>query len=209
MSNSKSIYLAFVLVAVLSAGAGFVLWQATQKEQPPQQATLLVLSQAREIPDFELLDQDGAAFGLEQLKGKWSLLFFGFTHCPDICPSTLYDLSQLDRQLADSGGDSSRHQVLFVSVDPERDTPQRLKDYVGYFSPEFIAVTGEHGAMEPLTRKLGIAYRVEQHEDGAADYSVDHSASILLVNPDGRLHGVFPSPHDVAAMADEMQKLIK
>jgi protein SCO1/2 len=208
LNKGKFIYLAFVLVAVFSASAGFFLWQATQKAQPPQQATLLVLPEAREIPAFSLVDQDGAAFGLEQLKGKWSLLFFGFTHCPDICPGTLYELSQLDRQIAASGGDPSRHQVLFVSVDPERDTPQRLKDYVAYFSPEFIAVTGEHGALVPLTRKLGIAYRIAEHEEGAADYSVDHSASILLVNPDGRLHGVFPSPHDVPAMADEMQKLL-
>lgn len=209
MNQGKFIYLAFVLVAVISASAGFILWQATQKAQPPQQAALLVLPEAREIPAFELLDQDGAAFGLEQLKGKWSLLFFGFTHCPDICPSTLYDLSQLDQQIASPVGQVSRHQVIFVSVDPERDTPQRLKDYVAYFSPEFIAVTGEHAAMEPLTRKLGIAYRIAEHEQGAADYSVDHSASILLLNPDGRLYGVFPSPHDVPAMLAEMRKLIK
>lgn len=208
MNQGKYIYLAFVLVAVISATAGFVLWQATQKQQAPQQAALLVLPETREIPTFSLLDQDSAPFGLEQFYGKWSLLFFGFTHCPDVCPGTLYELQQLDEQIKQATGNHSRHQVIFFTVDPERDTSQRLKDYVAYFSPDFIAVSGEHEQLEPLTKKLGIAYRIEEHEAGTSDYSVDHSASILLIDPEGHLYGVFPSPHDATAMAAVMQKLL-
>jgi len=204
LNYGKSLYLAFVLVALLSAGAGVALWKATQGASPPQQDALLVLPEPREIPEFELVDQDGTPFGLERFKDRWSLLFFGFTHCPDICPGTLYDLKRLEDEL---GADPGR-QVVFFSVDPERDTPERLKDYVAYFDPGFIAVTGPHPELEPLTRKLGIAYRIEDHETGAAHYNVDHSASILLVNPDGRLHGVFPSPHEVTAMADALKPLV-
>lgn len=208
MNNGKFIYLAFLVVAVLSAGAGFMLWKATQPEQPPPQPTLLVLPEAREIPPFSLVDQDSAPFGLGRLTDAWSLLFFGFTHCPDVCPGTLYDLQRLDESLAADRDGKPAHQVVFFSVDPERDTPARLKDYVAYFNPEFTAVTGDHAELGPLARKLGIAYRIEEHAEGAENYAVDHSASILLVNPEGRLHGVFPSPHDVDAMAGELQRLM-
>lgn len=208
MNNGKYIYLAFVMVAVLSAAAGFAVWRATQPEQPPEQPALLILPEAREIPPFSLVDQDSKPFGLGRLTGSWSLLFFGFTHCPDVCPGALYDLQRLDEYLDADRDGRPAHQVVFFSVDPERDTPERLKDYTAYFSPDFVAVTGDHTELGPLTRKLGIAYRIEEHEEGSENYVVDHSASILLVNPEGRLHGVFPSPHDVDAMAVEMKKLM-
>jgi protein SCO1/2 len=206
--HSRNITIAFILVAFLSAGAGLALWQASQATAPADQPALLVLPEPREIPPFELVDHEGRAFGPARLQGSWSLLFFGFTHCPDICPGALYDLHLLDEMLVDAHGRGA-HQVLFVSVDPERDTPERLKDYVRYFDPDFAAVTGEHEQLEPLTRKLGIAYRIEEHEAGADAYNVDHSASILLMDPQGRLHGVFPAPHDVAAMAQSMQPLLR
>ena len=208
MNNGKFIYIAIVLVALLSAAAGVGVWKMTQTGQPPEQAALLVLPEPREIPEFQLLDQYGQRFGLDRFRGRWSLLFFGFTHCPDVCPATLYDLQRLNEKLGGAGKQKTPYQVVFFSVDPERDTPERLGDYVAYFDPDFIAVTGPHEELEPVTIKLGIAYRIEPHEAGAELYNVDHSASILLVNPDGRLHGVFPSPHDVPAMARELKRLI-
>lgn len=208
MNHSKSIIIAFILVAILSAGAGVGVWKASQSPASPEQPDLLVLPEPRDIPPFELVDQDGKSFGPERLLGRWSLLFFGFTHCPDVCPGALYDLHLLDEQLAGTAGEG-RHQVLFVSVDPERDSPARLGEYVRYFDPDFAAVTGPHEQLAPLTRKLGIAYRIEEHEPGAGIYNVDHSASILLLDPQGRLHGVFPAPHDVTAMAQSMQRLLR
>lgn len=203
MNHSKIIGIAFVLVALFSAGAGVAVWQARQGSAPPEQPALLVLPEPRSIPAFELIDHDGMPFGPERLAGNWSVAFFGFTHCPDVCPGALYDLHLLDEQL---GGSSL--QVLFVSVDPERDTPERLKDYVRYFDPDFTAVTGPHEQLEPLTRKLGIAYRIEEHGPEAESYNVDHSASILLLDPEGRLYGVFPAPHDVTAMAQSLEPLL-
>lgn len=99
-------------------------------------------------------------------------------------------------------------QVVFVSVDPERDTPARLADYIAFFDPSFEAVTGPHERLEPLTRKLGIAYRIAPHESDAERYDVDHSASLLLMDPQGRLHGVFPAPHDLAALQYDLVQLL-
>lgn len=208
MIHSKNILLAFFLVAFLGAGAGVAVWQAGQATMPPEQPALLVLPEPREIPPFELVDHDGEAFGPGRLEGRWSLAFFGFTHCPDVCPGALFDLHLLGERLAASGGGDA-FQVLFFSVDPERDTPERLKDYVRYFDPDFTGVTGPHAQLEPLTRKLGIAYRIAPHEDSTETYDVDHSAGILLLDPQGRLHGVFPAPHDVAAMARAMKPLLR
>jgi len=137
------------------------------------------------------------------------VLFFGFTHCPDVCPSALYDLAQIRKSLAQDHPESARDlQVLFVSVDPERDTPEKLNQYVDYFDPSFIGVTGPEAQLAPLTLQLGIAYRIEDHEPGSQQYTVDHSASFLLMNPDGKLHGVFPAPHQTEKMAAEIAAVI-
>ncbi|MBT8051264.1 MAG: SCO family protein [Gammaproteobacteria bacterium] len=204
--NGKFLYIALVLVAVISAMTGALVWRAVEDRGSGEQPALLVLPEPREIPPFELVDQEGDAYGPDRLRGQWSMLFFGFTHCPDICPGTLFDLQQLQARL-EKEGHSLATQVVFVSVDPERDTPDRLKNYVTYFSPEFIGVTGSHEQLLPLTRKLGIAYRISVHEDGAAEYTVDHSASVLLMDPQGRLYGVFPAPLDITAMAAELDRL--
>lgn len=207
-STSRTLILA-VFVALISLVAGYSLWKVTELRKQASLTTLIVLPEPRAIPEFKLIDQQARNFGLEQLTGTWSLLFFGFTHCPDICPSTLYDLQRVNEEVRNVRGDEpAQHQVVFFSVDPERDTPEILRDYTAYFDPEFIAVTGDHSQLEPLTRKLGIAYRIEEHAEGESMYSVDHSASILLINPQGRLHGVFPAPHNAETMAADLMVVI-
>lgn len=196
------------LVAVLSAAAGFSLWQLRQEGPPEMTAALRILPEPRVIADFELLDQDREPFALERLRGKWSLLFFGFTHCPDVCPSALFDLQQVNRALGSGQGDRAPLQVVFVSVDPERDSPERLKEYTAYFDPDFIAASGEPEQLAALTRQIGVAWRIEPHEAGAATYTVDHSASIMLTDPQGRLHGVFPAPHDPEKIVHDLRALL-
>lgn len=196
------------LVAVLSAAAGFSLWQLRQEGPPTMTAALRILPEPRVIADFELVDQDGAPFSLERLQGRWSLLFFGFTHCPDICPSTLYDLHQVNQAMAPGKGGKAAHQVIFVSVDPERDSPQRLKAYIDYFDPDFIAASGDPAQITALTRQIGVAWRIEAHEAGAGNYTVDHSASVMLTDPQGRLHGVFPAPHDADEIIHDLRALL-
>jgi len=192
-------------VALLSAVAGVSLWKITQHRQQSSTAALIVLPEPRVIADFALVDHNQQAFTLESLRGRWSLIFFGFTHCPDVCPSTLYDLQMVHKSLRQNMGEELPvHQILFVSVDPERDTPEKLGQYVSHFDPDFIGVTGNQQQLAPLTRQLGIAYRIEPHEPGSMQYGVDHSVSILVTDPQGRLHGVFPAPHDASRMVQDL-----
>lgn len=207
-STDKSFVLIAVLVAAVSAAAGFSLWQLKRSGPSGMTESLMILPEPRVVADFRLVDGDDRAFSLENLRGRWSLLFFGFTHCPDVCPSALYDLAQVHRALVERGH-SDDHQVVFVSVDPERDTPLRLKQYAGFFDPDFLAVTGSHQQLGPLTQRIGIAYRIEPHDAGSERYGVDHSASIMLLDPQGRLHGVFPAPHDSDRIIHDMTRVLQ
>jgi protein SCO1/2 len=206
-TDSRFILMA-ALVAMVSAAAGFSLWKLRQEGPAEMTAALRILPEPRVLADFDLVDQDGEPFSLQRLNGKWSLLFFGFTHCPDVCPSALYDLHQVNQAVAGAGGNKAAYQVIFVSVDPERDSPQRLKDYVDYFDPDFLAVTGSPEQLAALSKQIGVAYRIEPHEPGNENYTVDHSASVMLTDPRGRLHGVFPAPHDADKMARDLKALV-
>jgi len=203
-SNFRLIALA-ILVGVLSAVGGISFWNVMQGPQQPSTATLMVLPEPRVIADFDLVDDGGQPFSLENLRGHWTLMFFGFTNCPDVCPSALYDLNLVTEQLKELRGEKlPATQVVFVSVDPERDTPEKLSEYLAYFNPEFIGVTGSQAQLAPLTMQLGIAYEIEEHEPGAENYNVYHSVSFLLTNPDGNLFGVFPAPHDAGKIASDL-----
>lgn len=196
-----------IAVAALSAAAGFSLWQLNQARQQAALTSLVVLPEPRALGDFSLVDQHGEPFSIERLRGRWSLVFFGFTYCPDICPSTLYDLRQVSDTLAEGDASEAAPQVVFVSVDPERDSPERLGEYVSWFGPDFAGVTGAPEQLLPLAQRIGVAYRIQEHAPGSQDYSVDHSASVFLTDPQGRLHGVFPAPVDAAAMAHDLAAL--
>lgn len=207
-TSSKLILLA-VFTGIISAAAGISFWKVMQGPPQPSDAVLLELPEPRVVADFALVDDEGQPFSLERLQGHWSLLFFGFTHCPDVCPSALYDLSLIRKSLLQDHPEKAEDlEILFVSVDPERDTPEKLKSYVEYFDPAFTGVTGPQAQLAPLTIQLGIAYRIEEHEPGSLQYNVDHSAGILLINPAGRLHGVFPAPHHSDRITAELAGVI-
>jgi protein SCO1 len=166
-----------------------VQWQAARVYEMP-----------KAIAPFHLVDHTGRGFDLARIKGRWSFLFFGYTHCPDICPLTLSVFKEVQRRLTEAGQGSTDVQLVFVSVDPERDTPQELRKYVSYFGPDLVGVTGSDRQLRALTRQLGIFYRfVEQH--GVEGYVVEHSGSVLLVDPQARLYAVFPGPHDAQKIA--------
>lgn len=143
----------------------------------------------------------------EDLRGRWSLVFFGFASCPHICPDTLYTLARAHQVLAQAGLDE-QCQVIFVSVDPDRDTPARLADYIARFNPEFRAFTGGHEELGALTGQLGIAYELRPRDPASQDYDVVHSTSVVVIDPSLRLRGAFTPPHDSARMARELQALI-
>lgn len=203
-TNYRLIALAMI-VGILSAVGGISFWNVMQGPQQPSTASLMVLPEPRVITDFALIDDRGQPFTLENLRGQWTLMFFGFTNCPDVCPSALYDLNLVTEKLKELRGDESPGtQVVFMSVDPERDTPEKLSEYLGYFNPGFIGVTGTREQLAPLTMQLGIAYEIEEHEPGAEKYNVYHSVSFLLTDPEGMLYGVFPAPHDADKMASDL-----
>lgn len=150
------------------------------------------------IESFAVLDQHGNPFTEGGLRGKWSLLFFGYTHCPDICPLTLSVIKQVYEQLAQSG-DADDVQVLFATVDPERDTPEKLSSYLAYFNPDFIGLGGTAEQVQNLARRIGVIY-MRGEENTAGGYLVDHTASVFLIDPRGRLLSIFSPPHASDAM---------
>lgn len=144
------------------------------------------------VPAFRLHTHDRHTFDNASLVGPWTFMVFGYTHCPDFCPTTLAVLDEVDRELRGRVLGSSVRFVM-VSVDPERDTPERLRQYVAAFNPGFVGVTGDAAEIARLGDSLGIVHAKVPEPTG--DYLVDHSSSVLLIDPQGRLHGVFAAPH--------------
>ena len=159
----------------------------------------------RAVAPFELQDHLGRPFNLASLRGQWTLMYFGYTFCPDVCPTTLQTVGQTQRALADSEA-AEELAYVFVSVDPERDTLERLAQYAPHFSPDMLGVTGSHPQLLSLSRPLGVIYaKVEGNDD--ENYLVDHSASLFLINPNAELHAVFTSPHEPEAIAEGFLRL--
>ncbi len=152
----------------------------------------------KRITPFSTTDHEGKVFGLEQMLGKWSFLFFGYTHCPDVCPITLSVLDHVQRRLVNKDH-IDNVQIIFVSVDPERDTPELLATYVSYFNHEFIGLGGTMEQIANFTQQIGIAY-IHGEETTPGEYAVDHTASVFLVDPAGRLIAIFSAPQQ----ADDM-----
>ena len=156
----------------------------------------IVLDKPRIFSDFELQDHRGDVFNLERMQGIWTIVFFGFTHCPDICPTTLAMLNETYSKLKDS--EKERVQVVMISLDPERDTVEKLAEYVPYFNPAFTGVTGNKHLIRRLTAELNVAYN--QVPLSGDDYTVYHSTQLILVNPMGHYHGFFKAPHTEITM---------
>jgi protein SCO1/2 len=142
------------------------------------------------VPDFTLTGSDGSPVSLSDFRGQYVYLYFGYTFCPDICPTTLAKLARVRSELGDEAG---RMQVVMVSVDPERDTPEALGDYVTRFDPTFIGLTGSKADIDAAGEAFGLFY--ERHEGSAATgYLIDHTARAFLIGPDGR--ALVAYPHD-------------
>ena len=175
------------LLAVLAA-----LLAACGSDKPPEPtATPLpgtVLNPPRPLEDFTLTDHTGAPFSLSDLRGRPALVFFGFTNCPDICPTTLGEFKRVKSLL---GRDADEVAFVFVSVDPQRDTPERLAEYVGAFDPAFIGLTGDDAALRPIAQEFGVYYQAVPLEGSETAYTVDHTASSFALDREGRLAIVF------------------
>ncbi|MCP3870245.1 MAG: SCO family protein [Gammaproteobacteria bacterium] len=204
---SKLLTIAIALTAAI-AGVGLYMGLGGSEGGSTQQSQRL---QATSIPNsqplksFTLRDHKGEVFDRSRLEGKWTFLFFGYTHCPDVCPTTLATLTQVDEQLKSSSSGLS-YQVVFVSVDPQRDSQERLAEYIPYFNEKFIGVRGETSELDKITRQLGVMYaRVDEEGRPADAYLVDHTASIVLIDPAGRFKAVFGAPHNAPTMTSDFQ----
>ncbi|WP_312931732.1 SCO family protein [Pseudomonas sp.] len=199
-----------VLVALVALGVGLIVNKALDgnAELNPAElidAGIILLPQSRTVPAVSMIDQDGQPVVLDQLKGKWSLLFFGYTYCPDICPTTLAQLRQVKRDLPPAA--LERLQVVLVSVDPERDTVSQLKQYLGYFDKNFIGLRGSIADTQTLANALSIPFiPADTRKPG---YTVDHSGNLAVVGPDGRQRGFIRAPFNTQKLVERLPGLVK
>lgn len=201
MSQSRNIKLtiAGLLLFITVIVAGFVYRISLPRIMTVSEMSangLYLLETPRNMGEFELIDHNGKPFNPSRLEGQWTLMFFGFTHCPDVCPTTMTFLNTFLERL--EGTEAEGPQVVMVSVDPARDTVQQLASYVPYFNADFTGVTGEFLDVHRFATALNIPFRKVVEEDGS--YQVDHSSNIVLINPRGDYHGFFRAPLDLAKM---------
>lgn len=186
-----TVILAVAFIAVIVSGFVYVMTKPRVMSEGAMRASgLFLFERVRDVGEFSLVADDGKPFGPTDLKGKWSLLFFGFTYCPDVCPTTLALLSQFYSKIPPEYADDT--QIILVSVDPGRDTPEKLHDYVHYFNPEFRGVTGEFMALQKFATAVNSPFT--KVPGGGDNYQVEHSGNVVLMNPDGYYIGFFKSP---------------
>lgn len=190
-------YWLLALVALVG-GIWLSINQQQHTTEPPQLASASLLLPARETADVTLVDQNGKAFAKQQLKGSYNFMFFGYTNCPDICPATLYQFKTLAKKLQPYPEILANTNFILVSIDPQRDTSKHLKEYVEYYHPDFIGLTGAEQDIKTFSRQMGVIYERRSIEDASSpdQYLVDHSSAILLTNPAGQLQAVFGVPHN-------------
>lgn len=200
-----------VLLVALAAGLGLLASRQFFAPAPAQQPALRAVKlfpQPRELPPFELRQSDGTQLLPGELHGHWTIVFIGFTFCPDVCPMTLAELAQAQRRWEDIP-EAIRPRVLFVSVDPERDTPDRIGDYLSAFHRDTLGATADLPALEELTRSMSLVFMKVPPPDGvpADQYSIDHSSAMAILDPQARMAGVLQGPLDPAAIAADLRML--
>jgi protein SCO1/2 len=191
-----------LVVGLVVLVAALFLLPRPERGAPPQTAT--VLPEARELADVRFVGTDGAEVRLHELDGNFTLLFFGFTNCPDVCPLTLAMLAEARAEIV-RRAPRFVPRVLFVSVDPNRDTPERIRTYLQRFDPEFEGVTAADAELMPLLTALGVA--VEKHEHGGGNYTVVHNSAVYVLDRETRWIAVSTAPHDPKVVAGDFLRI--
>ncbi len=186
--SPKNLVIAAALAVALAAG----IFLAIRSTTPPAPESALILPAPEPVPAFSLLNQDGDRVDQSVFEGQWDLVFFGFTHCPDVCPATLQVLATAKQTLADMG-QQPLPRIVLVSVDPERDTPEILGQYVDHFGDGNLGLTGPMEEIRKLTTELGVYF--EKRGTDGDNYVVDHWAGVYVIDPDGNRHSLIGSPH--------------
>ncbi len=212
MTDVRRPPLFLLLPGLLLIGFGIGYLASSGNDAPPRPpatplegVNLVRLETPRPVSGFRLKRHDGQPFTPASFRGHWNVLFFGYTHCPDVCPLALQTLRLAWRQLAVNPQDPARPRAWIVSVDPDRDSLALLEQYVTYFHADFTGVTGPADEIDKLTRQLGIVYGFEDREgDG---YTVNHSAHLVFIDPQGRMAAVLNPPYDADAVIRSLRHL--
>jgi protein SCO1/2 len=200
--------LRIVVLVIVAFGAGLLLARllAPARVTLPQTERATVLSTPRALPPLELVDQDGSPLGPAYFDGHWTLVFFGFTQCPDICPTTLATLAQTARALEDLPV-ALQPRVLLISVDPERDPPEILAPYVRFFDPRFLGATGSLEATAAAASAFSVPYAKVSLPEGG--YTLDHGSGVFLIGPAGNMVAYFSAPHEATTIASDYRAIVE
>lgn len=194
----------WVLLVAIAVLTGIFAGTVLLKPEAVEITSGTILKSPRPVEPFSLTRDTGAPFTNADLAGHWTVVFAGFTFCPDVCPTTLAELKAMTAKL---GATADQVRVLLVSVDPGRDTPEKIGQYVRFFNPAFVGVTGTDAQLEALGRNLGFVYA---KVDGATpdSYTIDHSTALILIDPQGRIAGYLTPPFKPDTMAADLNTLL-
>lgn len=197
----------FSVLLILAFSLGFGLYSYIDKDnrnqtKPVLQNATFLYDQNVSVPTFEFIDHNRQTFTPDDLQNKWTFWFFGFTHCPDICPITLGTLSTVVDQLQTEHAIEDTN-IVFVSVDPERDNPEQLKSYVNAFSEKVIGVTTKRTELDLFLKNIGVVAVKQPVTDSESEYLINHSSAVFLIAPDTGISAIFSSPHTVAGISKD------
>ena len=208
MNQNKWVGVVAVVTLILGVYLAITIAPPNSMQKPlsEQTAHMSWYPQARALHNFTLTNHRNEAMTNADLQGKWTLAFVGYTFCPDICPVTLAEINKIYPELTQSVS-TTPLQVWFLSVDPKRDTTERLNEYINYFNEDFVASSGSHDELFPLVRSMGMMYAMSDDMSNP-NYLVDHSASIVVINPQGNVVGRFKPKQELGKLSiSDMQEL--
>ena len=199
--NIKKNFIMILLIMLMIISA----WIINQNKHESEFKSVLILEKPIQLPEFSLINHKKSPVNKNTFAGQWDLVFFGFTNCPDICPATLHTLNQV-RQKLEASDFKKTPRIVLISVDPERDTPAALTEYINYFGDQNIGITGDIKELTKLTKALGVFF--EKVMDDYDNYTVNHSAAVLLISPAAEFSALFSAPHVIEDFIDDLKKIL-
>jgi protein SCO1/2 len=203
MSKRNIIFILFILFGISGL---FTYFQSLPSllEKKPILATGKILARPMEIDQFELIDQNNAAFNNKSLEGVWTVVFFGYTNCPDVCPTTIYKLAEIKNGIKEKLPSTDFNTVL-VTLDPDRDSAQRLDEYIGYFDETMLGVTGTYENIQSFTSSLSVFYQRINKEEG---YDFNHTASIFVFDKNGLLFATMSPANTIGELTEDFYTIL-
>ena len=203
MSKRNIIFILLILTGITGL---FTYFQSLPSllEKKPTLVSGKILARPMEIDRFELIDQKNEVFNNKSLEGGWTVLFFGYTNCPDVCPTTIYKLAEIKNELEEDLSSTSFNTVL-VTLDPDRDSTDRLKEYIGYFDESMLGVTGTYENIQSFTSSLSVFYQRINKEEG---YDFNHTASIFVFNKDGSLFATMSPANTIGELTQDFYTIL-